>query len=178
MSDDQKRSADRESFFLISTVRLTSGEQRVKVRNLSPSGALVEGIKFASAGAHGWMDIRNVGDVGFSIAWASEGRAGLKFDRTIDPILARGTSATTLDQQEIAALQASVRPARASLRAGPFYVVRWMKGAELISETRFDHLLEAKTHAKDRLAINRIRKGVTAVEVCDIEGVEYFYFDA
>ena len=178
MSDDEKRAGDRESFFLISTLQLAAGEQRVKIRNLSPSGALIEGFEFASVGDHGQLELRNIGDVGFSIAWAHEGRAGLKFDRTIDPNLVRGTSTRTLPQQEAPSPRTPDLPLSTSLHVGPFYLVRWMKGANAVFESKFDSLQDAKIHAKDRLAINRIRKGITAAEVSDIEGVAYFHFEA
>jgi hypothetical protein len=176
MSNDPRRADERESFFLMSTLRLPSGEQCIKVRNLSASGALIDGIKLGSAGDRGWMDIRNLGDVPCSIVWAGDGRAGLRFDRVIDPHVVRNPSAPVEPEAE-----ASATPETAGLgstTARPFYTVRWMKGATVVTETQFERLLDAKAHAKDRLAINRIRKGVTAAEVCDIEGVAYFCFEA
>jgi hypothetical protein len=58
-----------------------------------------------------------------------------------------------------------------------FYVVRWLRDATVIAEARFGNLLEAKAHARERLTIQRIRKGVTAAEVADMEGVTYFRFE-
>jgi hypothetical protein len=57
-----------------------------------------------------------------------------------------------------------------------FYVVRFFRGREVVATHEFDGLVEAKTCAKNRLTIERIRKGATASEVADIEGVIYFRF--
>ena len=55
-----------------------------------------------------------------------------------------------------------------------FYVVNWLKGQEVVATTKFEHLLEAKAYAKDRLHVYRVRRGVTAAVVADVEGVTYF----
>ena len=47
----------------------------------------------------------------------------------------------------------------------------------MVAEDRFENLLDAKAHAKERFQLNRIRKGITAAEVSDIEGVAYFHLE-
>lgn len=59
-----------------------------------------------------------------------------------------------------------------------FYVVRWLNGSRVVGEEAFEHLLDAKTHARARLHIQKVRKGVTAVEVGDRDGVVYYRFGA
>lgn len=58
-----------------------------------------------------------------------------------------------------------------------FYAVQWLKGESVIGEQAFGDLREAKAYAKDRFAIQKVRKGVTAARVTDSEGVVYFRFD-
>lgn len=57
-----------------------------------------------------------------------------------------------------------------------FYAVRWLKGGAVVGEQAFSDLLEAKAFAKDRLALQKVRKGATAAVVADADGVVYFRF--
>jgi hypothetical protein len=57
-----------------------------------------------------------------------------------------------------------------------FYAVQWLRGGVVVGEKAFSSLLEAKAHAKGRLALQKVRKGATAVVVCDKDGVVYFRF--
>ncbi len=48
----------------------------------------------------------------------------------------------------------------------------------VVGERTFSDLLEAKAFAKDRLAVQKVRKGATAAVVTDTDGVVYFRFGA
>lgn len=176
MENDQRRASDRESFYLISTLEVCLDQFRIKIRNLSPNGALIEGVEGLRQGATARIDIRNIGWVDCTIVWIDSRRAGLRFTHSIDPGVVRALESAKTGR-ESALDGASPRPMAAQANAGEFYVVRWMKDAAAIAEVRFASLTEAKNHAKDRLGISKIRKGVTAAEVCDLDGVTYFRFE-
>jgi hypothetical protein len=53
------------------------------------------------------------------------------------------------------------------------YIVKWLKGDQLLSESRFPDMASAKDYAASRFPIERIRHGATAVEVRDDYGVLY-----
>lgn len=57
-----------------------------------------------------------------------------------------------------------------------FYAVQWLRGGAVVGEQAFSNLLEAKAFAKDRLAVQKVRKGATAAVVADADGVVYFRF--
>lgn len=59
-----------------------------------------------------------------------------------------------------------------------FYAVRWLKDGAVVGEKAFADLLEAKSFAKDRLAVQKVRKGATAAMVTDRDGMIYFRFGA
>ena len=137
----------------------------------------MHGIAGARAGDQVAIEIRNIGWVEGVVVWAQDALAGLSFDKPIDPSALRGKitppsqpSNTTRADPDVGSHPAHL----SSPDSEEFYVVRWMRGATVVSETHFDNLTDAKAHAKNRLQIQRIRKGITAVEVCDIEGVTYF----
>lgn len=91
MSSLDTRAVDRESLFLMTELAFEGRPQVVKarVRNLSISGMMVEGELNASAGEKVKADLRNIGQVGGTVAWSSAPRFGIAFDREIDPKLAR-----------------------------------------------------------------------------------------
>lgn len=88
------RSSERRNFFLMATVSsVEHGKLNAKVRNLSAGGMMVElaeepdteiarGQKFAT-------ELRNIGRVKGEVAWVEGRRFGVRFDRDIDPELAR-----------------------------------------------------------------------------------------
>ena len=124
------------------------------------------------AGTAARIEIRNLGWVGCTIVWANDQRAGLHFSDTIDPAIVRASAPNSVP---------ATRPAGEHEPRGPdavdFYIVRWMKGNTAVAEACFSSLVDAKGHARDRLGINKVRKGVTAVEVSDVDGVGYFRFE-
>ncbi|WP_426265067.1 hypothetical protein [Sphingomonas sp. PWP1-2] len=54
------------------------------------------------------------------------------------------------------------------------YTVVWLKGETVLATTNFDDLSPAKRHAKEHFPIQKNRRGATAVEVRDDQGVRHF----
>ena len=173
MANEITRKEEREAFFLNSTLRLASGLYRVNIRNLSPGGALIEPVEGAVVGEPAAIEVRNIGWVEGAVAWAADNRVGLRFKHSILLSEVRGPiggAAPNADLRISGESKSSPEPTNFTL----FYVVRWMKGHTTISEKKFEHLMDAKAHAEARLHLNRIRKGATAAEICDLDGVTYF----
>jgi hypothetical protein len=80
---DESRSASRSSLYLAATLYCDASSLPVKIRNISPAGALVEAAAIPSAGSLVQL-VRGGLIVHGLIAWSSEGRCGLKFSGTID----------------------------------------------------------------------------------------------
>ena len=81
----------RDSMFLMADFRLEGSgtSQAVRVRNLSAGGLMAEFPSGLGEGTRVEIDVRGVGRIPGQVAWSTEGRIGVAFDRTIDPILAR-----------------------------------------------------------------------------------------
>ncbi len=94
MGDEQgigNARAERDSVFLHANVKATHGEAFgvFRIRNISSGGLMAEGPVTFRAGDELDVDLRNVGTVHGRVAWAVSGRFGMRFDRAIDPKLAR-----------------------------------------------------------------------------------------
>jgi hypothetical protein len=86
----QNRTDTRDSLFLSAQLRLGDvPETTVRVRNLSAGGLMVELPMEASVGQSVEVEVRGVGWVPGRIAWTTDGRAGIAFDKPIDPRAAR-----------------------------------------------------------------------------------------
>lgn len=85
------RGIKRDSLFLMAQVRLygRAASDRVKVRNLSDTGIMVEGEILAEVGQRVIVTLRNVGEVGGIVAWTQSARVGIAFDEPIEAALAR-----------------------------------------------------------------------------------------
>jgi len=97
-----KRGRPRDSLFLKATLQFANEPKSrdVRVRNLSQGGMMAEFDRVVPMGTPVTIELRGVGKVRGQVAWCAEGRAGISFDRPIDPKLARkpvGTGATTPD---------------------------------------------------------------------------------
>jgi len=88
---DEGQRKPRDSVFLNAVVTASHGEASAtfRVRNISSGGLMAEGPINFNAGDELDVDLRNVGQVHGRVAWATEGRFGMMFDRAIDPKLAR-----------------------------------------------------------------------------------------
>ena len=91
-SDDpsSQRSGARDSLLLSAQLRVGEDpEVTVRVRNLSSGGLMAEYAQPVVQGMPVEVDVRGIGWVSGRIAWATEGRIGIAFDREIDPMAAR-----------------------------------------------------------------------------------------
>ncbi len=79
----------RDSLLLLATLTAGGKQMQVRVRNLSAGGLMAELPDPVSNDAAVEIDLRGVGRVTGRIAWQTEGRAGIAFDRPIDPQRAR-----------------------------------------------------------------------------------------
>ncbi|MGC1269004.1 MAG: PilZ domain-containing protein [Croceibacterium sp.] len=91
MSSVDTRQVNRDSLFLLARVRVDGrdGDDRVKVRNLSPGGMMAEGDVRVARGSRVSVELRNVGWVDGSVAWKQDNRFGIAFLEEIDPKLVR-----------------------------------------------------------------------------------------
>ncbi|NJM50184.1 MAG: PilZ domain-containing protein [Sphingomonadales bacterium] len=94
---DIKRGQDRDSLFLKAILRFpsTDAEGEVRIRNLSAGGLMAEAPVRVARGEKVEVNLRNIGWIGGSVAWVTEGRIGIAFDHPIDPKAARKPAADT-----------------------------------------------------------------------------------
>ena len=85
------RSAPRDSLFLLTTISTPEGVSlgRARVRNLSATGLMADCERAIPADVRIRCDLRGVGQVAGTVAWAREEKIGVAFDEPIDPQLAR-----------------------------------------------------------------------------------------
>ena len=90
-SEDEARSRDRESMFIKAEMRLPErGAQfEARIRNLSAGGLMAESPIGAERGEPVEVQLRNVGWVFGTVAWAAGTRFGVAFNAPIDPHLTR-----------------------------------------------------------------------------------------
>ncbi len=79
----------RDSLLLLATLTAGGTQMQVRVRNLSAGGLMAELPEPVPNDASVEIELRGVGRVTGRIAWQTEGRAGIAFDRPIDPQRAR-----------------------------------------------------------------------------------------
>jgi hypothetical protein len=85
------RTGQRDSLLLMAHMTL-DGEatpREVRVRNISEGGLMAELPVSAEIGSPVALDLRGVGAITGRIAWCTQGRVGVAFDRQIDPKLVR-----------------------------------------------------------------------------------------
>ncbi len=92
-SSRQVRSAPRETASLSAKLRVEGGRAvTTRVRNLSTGGIMADYAAPLIAGTPVEIDLRGLGLVSGTIAWSTDGRIGISFDRPVDPSLARRQS--------------------------------------------------------------------------------------
>ena len=86
-----KRGMDRDSLFLKAVLRFSStkDEHEARIRNVSAGGLMAEIPTNAPRGERVEIKLRSIGWVSGCIAWVTEGRVGIAFDRPINPKDAR-----------------------------------------------------------------------------------------
>jgi len=92
--DSGKRERPRDSMYLQATLRPRGGAPSspaftVKVRNISAGGLMGQSDQPVTMRDHIVIELRNIGEVGGTVAWVKDDWFGVVFDRTIDPKLAR-----------------------------------------------------------------------------------------
>ena len=100
-----KRGMDRDSLFLKAVLRFSStkDEHEVRIRNVSAGGLMAEIPTNAPRGERVEIKLHSIGWVSGHIAWVTDGRMGIAFDRPINPKDAR-------------------KPANAGVRELPLYL--------------------------------------------------------
>ncbi len=98
---------DRDSLLLLANLRRV-GETisvPVRVRNLSPGGLMAELDEPLDPDMPIEIEVRGIGWITGRVAWHTEGRTGIAFDRLIDPQRAR-KPVVTVKKRESKALSA------------------------------------------------------------------------
>jgi len=78
----EARTSDRSNVFVIAALYSEGGSAPVRIRNLSPSGALIEGIVLPLPGALVRLS-RGSFHVSGEVVWSADGRSGLRFSNSI-----------------------------------------------------------------------------------------------
>lgn len=86
-----KRGMDRDSLFLKAILRFGGSaiEHEVRIRNLSAGGLMAEAPLQVARGERVEINLRTIGWITGNVAWVTEGRVGIAFDHTINPMDAR-----------------------------------------------------------------------------------------
>ncbi len=92
----QNRDKSRESIFLGAVLVVDGDSTRisVRVRNISSGGMMVDLPGPQKTGTKVQAEIKGLGSIGGHIAWSTENRTGISFDRPVDPKLTRQVSPT------------------------------------------------------------------------------------
>jgi hypothetical protein len=85
------RTENRDSLFLTTDLAFGDGRPgiRVKIRNLSAAGMMIEGDVLLKRGTRLAAELRNIGPVAGVVVWVRTPRYGIAFEEQIDPRLAR-----------------------------------------------------------------------------------------
>ncbi|QXT36449.1 PilZ domain-containing protein [Sphingomonas sanguinis] len=95
MAEDEVERSDRagrrDSLLLMAQMTLDdeATPRDVRVRNISEGGLMAELAVSVEIGTPVSLDLRGIGLVSGRIAWCTQGRVGVAFDRPIDPTLVR-----------------------------------------------------------------------------------------
>ena len=91
MTGVETRSVARDSLFLLADIRVEQNPEvhRVRVRNLSDGGMMGEGHLRVQRGHRLAVELRNIGEIGGTVAWVQDNRFGVAFDEEIDSQKAR-----------------------------------------------------------------------------------------
>ncbi|MDI1295241.1 MAG: PilZ domain-containing protein [bacterium] len=97
------RSAPRDSLFLLTSFHTLDGVPlgKARVRNLSATGLMADCERAVPVATRVVFDLRGVGQVTGTVAWARDDKVGLSFDEQIDPQLARKPVAAGSSQQKM-----------------------------------------------------------------------------
>lgn len=82
--ESQKREAQRHPLIWSGEIHYNHDSERVRLRNISESGALVESPSSFPIGAEVLLDLGNAGQHFAKVSWAHGDQIGLKFERSFD----------------------------------------------------------------------------------------------
>lgn len=90
-TDPKKDERGRDSLFLLAKLRQSGSDEvvPVRVRNLSAVGLMADLSEPLDLDAAVEVEVRGLGWIPGRIAWHTEGRTGIAFDRPVDPRRAR-----------------------------------------------------------------------------------------
>lgn len=90
-TEQQGGRARRDSLLLMAAMTLADdpNPRDVRVRNISEGGLMAELAMPVEIGTGIVFDLRGIGPVTGRVAWCTQGRVGVAFDRPIDPKLVR-----------------------------------------------------------------------------------------
>jgi len=90
-SVEARRAAKRDSLFLLALLTDEAGSSRgqARVRNLSETGLMADCEVTFREGERLVVQLRGIGEVAGTVAWARDGRIGMMFDHRINPQAAR-----------------------------------------------------------------------------------------
>ncbi len=92
--DTDARGANRASIFLAAVLHVEGSAAPVKIRNIAPTGALVEGPLAPAVGTS--VQLVRGGLIAHAlVAWSADGRSGLKFTACVDVQQWRATPANS-----------------------------------------------------------------------------------
>jgi hypothetical protein len=123
------RSEGRSNVFITATLDSGAGFTPVRIRNISPSGALVDGSSLPGVGTRVRLQRGRLSAAG-ALAWAGKGQCGVTFDREIDVpswVQRVGHAGQRRVDQVVAALRTGV-PAP-ELHDGPTHSLAEISGA-------------------------------------------------
>lgn len=80
----QNRRARRSHVLMAASIEADGVALTVKLRNLSPDGALVEGKHMPTVGSAVTFRKKEL-NLAARVAWVADGRAGIEFDTKLDP---------------------------------------------------------------------------------------------
>ncbi len=86
-----QRGKPRNSIFLGAELCFEGDDLRheVRVRNISAGGMMIDFAIVTPKGTLVKVDVRNLGKISGHVAWSTDTRMGIRFDRDIDPEKAR-----------------------------------------------------------------------------------------
>jgi len=88
-----KRSRKRDSLLLMGTIKAAGDYARdtqpIRIRNLSSTGLMASSDAEYDLGAIVEIGIKGIGLIAGEIIWVRDGRMGITFQETIDPLRAR-----------------------------------------------------------------------------------------
>ena len=103
----QARDKARKSIFLGAVICLAGCDTstNVRVRNISAGGMMIDLPGPFEKGLVIAAELKGIGKISGKIAWSTENRAGIVFDRSVDPRLARQQMAPPINPHDLARME-------------------------------------------------------------------------